>query len=65
MLRTILTFAAGFLVAGVVLETGSAKKFKEVAREKAAKLKSATQKAATAAREEFCRDADEETQTDG
>ena len=64
MLRTILGFAAGCLVGGMVVKSGSAKKFKEAAAEKASKLKSATQektakvksatrKAAAAVREEF------------
>ena len=53
MFRTIISFAAGFVVAGLVADTGSVKKFKAVAKEKAAKLKSAGQKAVAAAREEF------------
>ena len=64
MLRTVLGFAAGFVIGGLVVNSKSAKKFKEVATEKAsqlksatkenaAKLKSATRKAAAAVREEF------------
>jgi hypothetical protein len=53
MLRTIISFAAGFVVAGLVAEAGSVKKFKTVAKEKAARLKSAGQKAVAAAREEL------------
>jgi hypothetical protein len=53
MIRAILSFAAGFVVGGLVVNSGSAKKFKEVATEKATQLKSATQKAAAAVREEF------------
>jgi methionine aminopeptidase len=54
MVRTLISFAAGFVIAGFVIDSASAKKFREVAGEKAAQLKSATQKAAAAAREEFC-----------
>jgi hypothetical protein len=64
MIRTIIGFAAGFVIGGIVVNSGSAKKFKTVAaakasqlksatRENAAKLKSATRKAAAAVREEF------------
>lgn len=53
MLKTILSVAAGFIIGGLVLESGSVKKFKEVAKEKAVKLKSAGEKAVAAAREEF------------
>jgi hypothetical protein len=53
MLRTIIGFAAGFVVAGFVVESASAKKFKAVAAEKAGQLKSATRKAAAAVKEEF------------
>lgn len=53
MLRAVIGFAAGFVLAGLVVESGSVKKFKEVAKEKASKIKSATLKAAAAAREEF------------
>ena len=64
MLRAIFSFAAGFVVAGLVVDSGSVKKFREVATEKASqlkaaacenavKVKSATQKAAMAVREEF------------
>jgi hypothetical protein len=72
MFRAILGFAAGFVVAGLVTNSGSVKKFKDVAAEKAtklkdaacenaAKVKSATQKAAAAVREEFS-SKEEETQ---
>jgi len=53
MLRTALTFAAGVVVAGFVLKSGSARKFREVAKDKATRLKAATRKAAAAAREEW------------
>lgn len=53
MLKTIISIAAGFIIGGLVLESGSVKKFQEVAKEKAAKLKSAGKKAVAAAREEF------------
>jgi hypothetical protein len=53
MLRAILGFAAGVIVTGFAVESGSVRKFKEVAAEKAARLKSATIKAAAAAREEW------------
>jgi hypothetical protein len=73
MIRAILGFAAGFVVAGLVTNSGSAKKFKDVAAEKtlklkdaacknAAKVKSATQKAAAAVREEFSSKEDEAKQ---
>ncbi|WP_419657296.1 uncharacterized protein Dvar_64300 [Desulfosarcina variabilis str. Montpellier] len=61
MLRAILSFAAGCVVGGLVAKSGSAKKFKEVAAEKAGQLKSATKKAAAAVREEFS-SKEEETQ---
>lgn len=64
MLRIALSFAAGFLIGGFVMESGSAKKFKDVAIEKAAKLKSAGQKAVAAAREEFRSDADKKAVAD-
>jgi hypothetical protein len=53
MFNAILSFAAGFVVASLVVESGSVKQFREAAKEKAARLKSATQKAAAAAKEEF------------
>lgn len=64
MIRAILGFAAGFVAARFIVDSPSAKKFKDVAAEKVsqlkaateenvAKLKSATQKAAAAVREEF------------
>ncbi len=64
MVRAIIGFAAGCIVGGLVAKSGSVKKFKEVATQKAsqlkdatvesaAKLKSATQKAAAAVKEEF------------
>jgi len=55
MLRTILGFAAGFVTARFVMQSGSVKKFKDVAREKSAKMAAATRKAAEAAREEWRR----------
>lgn len=75
MIKTVLSFAAGFVIAGLVIDSGSAKKFREVAAEKAAKLKdaacenaakvkSATQKAAAAVRDEFSnKEADTEETT--
>jgi hypothetical protein len=74
MIRTILSVAAGFIIAGWVVESGSAKKFREVAAEKASKLKeatcenaakvkSATQKAAAAVREEFSKQEDKAEET--
>jgi hypothetical protein len=59
MIRVILSFAAGFVVGGLVANSGSAKKFKEVAAEKATQLKSATQKAAAVVREEFSKKEEE------
>jgi hypothetical protein len=64
MIRTILGLAAGFFIAGWVVDSESAKKFREVAAEKASGLKgavcenaakatSAAQKAAAAVKEEF------------
>ncbi len=61
MLRTILGFAAGFVTARLVAQSGSVKKFKEIAREKAAKMAAASKKAADAAREEWRRQPDDET----
>jgi hypothetical protein len=59
MLKAILGFAAGFLITGFAVESGSVRKFKEVAAEKAARVKSAACKAAAAAREEFSTKAEE------
>ena len=64
MIRAIIGFAAGCVVGGWAVKSGSVKKFREIATEKAAqlktvtqenagKLKSAAQKAATAVKEEF------------
>jgi hypothetical protein len=64
MLRTILGFAAGAIITSLIIEKGSVKKFKDVAKEKAVMLKSATCKAAAAARDEFRGDAGKEVQAD-
>jgi hypothetical protein len=54
MIRAILSFAAGAFITAFVVESGSVKKFAEVAKEKACKVKAATQKGIAAAREEYC-----------
>ena len=59
MLRTILSVTAGFFLAGFIAERGSVKKFGEVAREKAVRIKSAAVKAAAAAKEEYYAEAEE------
>jgi hypothetical protein len=69
MVRTILGFAVGFVLGGLVVDSGSAKKFRAVAAEKAARLreatcenaarvKSATRKAAAVVRDEFSKKED-------
>jgi hypothetical protein len=60
MLRAIIGFAAGFVTARFLMQSGSVKKFKDVAKEKAAKVASATGKAASAASREWRRNPDGE-----
>jgi hypothetical protein len=62
MLKAVISFAAGFVIARGVAESGSVKQFQEVAKEKAAQLKSAAQKATAAVREEFCGKEEDEAQ---
>jgi hypothetical protein len=59
MIRAILSFAAGAVVAAFVVESGSVRKFAEVAKEKAGKVKAAAEKGIAAAREEYCGEAAE------
>ncbi len=54
MFNAIFSFAAGFVVASLVMESGSVKQFRDTAKNKVSKLKSATCKAAAAAKEELC-----------
>lgn len=62
MLKAVISFTAGFVIAKMAAESGSVQQFKEVAREKAGQLKSVTQKATAAVREEFCGKDKEEAQ---
>ena len=53
MLRAILGIVAGFVITGIVTENDGLKRLKDTTVETASKLKSATLKAAAAARQEL------------